>query len=149
MFKAAFALLLLPAALAAEPAPYRIWKASDLRTSGKRLATTIDANKVSSESQGDFGGYATSLTHREGNGEAEVHAATTDIFIVQSGAATVVLGGKVAKARNIGPGEIRGPSIDGVLNMLSRPATSCKSRPERHIRCWSMPARRSPISSSR
>ena len=113
MSKLAIALLLAAAAWAADPAGFRIWKADQLTKSGKRLAPKIDANKLAGESLGEFGNHAASITHREGNGEAEVHAGMTDIFVIQSGGGTVVIGGKVAKSRTTGPGEIRGPSIDG------------------------------------
>lgn len=110
MFRTAF-LLLLP--LAAAPAQEaRLWKAADLKKSGARLSAKIDTNKFAGETLGDYGKYSTNLTHREGDGEAEIHAATTDIFIIQSGGGTVVTGGKIARSRTIGPGEIRGPSIE-------------------------------------
>lgn len=48
---------------------------------------------------------------REKSGEAEVHDAVEDIFVAQSGRATVVVG-KVTGARNTAPGEWRGGTIE-------------------------------------
>ena len=51
--------------------------------------------------------------HREGPGEAELHETQADIFIVQSGEATLKVGGTVVSPKTTAPNEIRGPSISG------------------------------------
>ena len=53
------------------------------------------------------------LSFRSRNGEVEVHKEFADLFIVLSGAATLITGGTVVNAREIKPGEIRGDSIEG------------------------------------
>lgn len=53
------------------------------------------------------------LSFRNRDGEAEVHARFADLFCVLAGAATLVTGGTVVKARTVGPGEIRGEGIEG------------------------------------
>ena len=43
----------------------------------------------------------------------EIKAALTDLFVVLDGRATLVTGGTVAGAHRIGPGEMRGSSVEG------------------------------------
>ncbi len=108
-------LILLPALslMAAEPAGFVHWKASDLKAYGAKLAPKMDAKKAAAETVAKFGNHLTMVAHREGSGEAEVHDTQADFFIVQSGEATLVHGGQVQDARTTAPGEIRGPSIKG------------------------------------
>jgi mannose-6-phosphate isomerase-like protein (cupin superfamily) len=53
------------------------------------------------------------LAHREGDGQAEWHETEVDVFVVQSGAATLIVGGTMVKAETTAPHEKRGPSIEG------------------------------------
>lgn len=53
------------------------------------------------------------LSFRSRNGEVEVHEHWADLFLILSGAATLVTGGTVVGARLIAPGETRGNSIEG------------------------------------
>lgn len=57
--------------------------------------------------------YKVHASHRDGSGQAEVHAAETDIIYVVDGTATLVTGGSVPEAKSIGPDELRGPAIVG------------------------------------
>jgi mannose-6-phosphate isomerase-like protein (cupin superfamily) len=108
-------LLFLPAValVAAEPAGFVHWKASDLKAYGAKLSPKIDAKKVATAQLGQFGNHFMMVAHREGNGEAEIHDTQADLFIVQSGEATLVYGGQVPDGKTTAPGEIRGPSIKG------------------------------------
>jgi mannose-6-phosphate isomerase-like protein (cupin superfamily) len=98
---------------AAEPAGFVHWRAGELKSYGAKLAPRMDAQKLAFEALGKFGNHSVLIAHREGSGEAEVHAAQADIFIVEEGRATLVYGGQVLDARTTAPGEIRGPSIQG------------------------------------
>jgi len=51
------------------------------------------------------------IAHPEGAGVAEYHAKQADLFVVQSGDATLVVGGEVVNPKTTAPDEIRGPSI--------------------------------------
>jgi mannose-6-phosphate isomerase-like protein (cupin superfamily) len=53
------------------------------------------------------------LLFRSRDGGAEVHENFADVFYVLDGHATLVTGGAVAGAVSIGPGEIRGSSVEG------------------------------------
>jgi mannose-6-phosphate isomerase-like protein (cupin superfamily) len=53
------------------------------------------------------------VAHREGSGEAEYHATQADIFVVQSGEATLVYGGSLVDGKTTAPNEMRAASISG------------------------------------
>jgi mannose-6-phosphate isomerase-like protein (cupin superfamily) len=104
---------------AADPTDFAIWKGSELKESGKKLAPKINAQKVATESLGNWGNHNLMVAHREGSGEAELHETQADVFIVQSGEASLVVGGTVVDPKTTAPHEIRGPSIkDGVTKQL-------------------------------
>lgn len=60
-----------------------------------------------------YGNHYTMLAWRDATGAAEVHQHEADIFVVESGAATLVTGGKLINPHEQKAGEIRGSSIDG------------------------------------
>jgi mannose-6-phosphate isomerase-like protein (cupin superfamily) len=53
------------------------------------------------------------LAHREATGSSEVHEHEADIFIVESGDATIVTGGSLVNPHKEKEGEMRGTSISG------------------------------------
>lgn len=57
--------------------------------------------------------HAIHAGRREGPGQAEIHALDTDIFHILEGRGTIVTGGEVVDAREIGPNEIRGEALRG------------------------------------
>ncbi len=60
-----------------------------------------------------YGNHYLLLARRGETGSSELHEHEADIFIVQSGAATIVTGGKIVKPQTTKLGEIRGSSIEG------------------------------------
>jgi mannose-6-phosphate isomerase-like protein (cupin superfamily) len=60
-----------------------------------------------------FGNHTLSISHRDKDGLAEVHEKFVDVIIVQTGEATLVVGGKVIEPSATEPGEIRGKAIAG------------------------------------
>ena len=57
--------------------------------------------------------YKVHASHRDGSGQAEVHATETDIIYVVDGTATLVTGGTVPDAKTTAPDELRGAAIVG------------------------------------
>jgi mannose-6-phosphate isomerase-like protein (cupin superfamily) len=105
-------LFILGAALfAADPAGFNLWTAGQLKGYEKSLAAKMSAEKVASEQLAKYGNHLTMIAHREGDGVAEFHAKQADLFVVQSGEATLVVGGEVVNPKTTAPDEIRGPSI--------------------------------------
>ena len=66
-----------------------------------------------SETLKAYEGHAAMLSFRERDGDAELHERFADLFFVLSGKATLVTGGTVMGAETVGPGEVRGSSIEG------------------------------------
>src|SRR5437588_12341981 len=96
---------------AADPAGFGQWKGAELKSIEKKLAPKIDAHKIASQPLGNYGNHTLSIIHREGSGEAELHETQADLFVVQSGEATLVVGGSVVDPKTTAPNEVRGPSI--------------------------------------
>ena len=104
---------------AADPAGFGQWKGAELKSYDKKLAPKINDQKIGSASLADYGNHNLMVIHREGSGQAEWHEKQADLFIVQSGEATLVVGGTVVDPKNTEPHEMRGPSIkDGVSKHL-------------------------------
>jgi mannose-6-phosphate isomerase-like protein (cupin superfamily) len=104
---------------AADPAGFGQWKGAELKSYDKKLAPKIDAQKIGSAPLANYGNHNLMVIHREGSGQAEFHEKQADLFIVQSGEATLVVGGTVVDPKTTEPNEIRGPSIkDGVSKHL-------------------------------
>lgn len=101
------------ALVAAEPPGFVVWSAGELKSYSKTLAQKLSPQKVATQQLGQFGNHSAMIAHREGDGEAEVHEGMVDVFVVQTGSATLVVGGEVVGGRATGPGEIRGTSIQG------------------------------------
>jgi mannose-6-phosphate isomerase-like protein (cupin superfamily) len=107
------ALLVATPLMAAEPPGFVYWSSADLKAYGGKLAPKMNAGKVAAEQLAKWGNHSAMVAHREGDGEAEVHQGQADVFVVQDGEATLVIGGEVEGGRTTAPGEIRAPSIKG------------------------------------
>jgi len=110
----AIALMMAAAALpAGSPPGFDLWKSGDLHAFGKSLSPKINAQKMATQALVSYGNHNALIAHREGDGEAEVHETQHDLMVVESGEATLVVGGTILDPRTTAPHEIRGPSIRG------------------------------------
>ena len=73
-----------------------------------------------SETLKEYPQHATMLSFRARDGVAELHENFADLFVVLDGRATLVTGGTVVGAETVGPGEVRGTSIEGGLRQELR-----------------------------
>ena len=105
MKKSATLLFLTTAAAAlvwaTDPQGFKIWKAQELKSYAK------------SEMLGDFGNHNTRMTYRDNDGEVEVHDNWTDVIVVESGEATLMIGGTPVNPKNTAPGEWRAMTATG------------------------------------
>ena len=104
--------LILPL-IGAEPAGYKHWTPAELKERTKALSPKIDAHKIATERLANFGNYHALAVRREGSGQAELHEHWADLFVVQSGSATLLVGGTIPNGKTTAPGEIRGSTIQG------------------------------------
>jgi mannose-6-phosphate isomerase-like protein (cupin superfamily) len=108
-------LMLIPTVLAfaAVPAGYNHWTAEQLGAREKELHKAMK-NGLASETLANWGNHLLLKTRRESSsGQAEFHEQQADLIIIQSGQATIIVGGKIVNGKATAPNEIRGTSIEG------------------------------------
>jgi mannose-6-phosphate isomerase-like protein (cupin superfamily) len=91
------------------------WTAASLSSLSEPLAAaaTSDAHHAAVKQLSAYKNEYFLLAHREGDGQAEWHETEADIFVVQSGSATLVVGGTLTGAETTAPHEKRGGAIQG------------------------------------
>lgn len=98
---------------ASDPTGFGLWKASLVSNSEQELSTKMDDQKFSWQGLGTYDNHLIGISHREGDGSAELHETQTDIMIVEAGSATLILGGTMVAPKTVKPHEVRGTSIEG------------------------------------
>ena len=83
---------------AGDPPGFSLWKSAELKGFAKTLAPKMNDKKVATQTIANYGNYSFMVAHREGSGEAEYHEKQADVFVVQSGEATLVVGGELVDA---------------------------------------------------
>jgi mannose-6-phosphate isomerase-like protein (cupin superfamily) len=109
-------LLLVAGALrvsAADPPGVEHWTAAQLKELGPALAKKMSPQKVASQQLASFDNHNVLVAHREGDGQAEVHRRQVDVFVIQSGEATIRVGGELVGGKEVRPNEMLGTSING------------------------------------
>jgi mannose-6-phosphate isomerase-like protein (cupin superfamily) len=89
------------------------WTSAELLGFEQKLAPKMSAQKVATQALAAYGNHSFLVAHREGSGEAELHETQNDVMVVESGEATLIVGGTVVNPRTSAPHEVRGPSIHG------------------------------------
>jgi len=92
-------------------ADIEVFSHKELQASAEKLEK--NGQGFAAETLARWGNHYTMLAVREQTGSAEVHEHEADFFVVESGDATLVSGGKVVNPRTEKAGEIRGSSIEG------------------------------------
>jgi uncharacterized RmlC-like cupin family protein len=100
-------------AIAEVPAGYEHWTSEQFATHEDALHKATK-NGLAGETLGHWGNHLLLKTRREASsGQAELHEKQADLIIVQSGRATIIVGGKVVGGQTTVPNEIRGTSMEG------------------------------------
>lgn len=90
------------------------WTAKELKGYEKPLREQVSGpNKTSSVKLADYGSSNVAISHREAYGIPEVHAHMDDYFVVESGEATLIVGGEVVNPKSPEANETRGDAIKG------------------------------------
>ncbi len=97
------------------PAGFEHWTAADLQTVNKTLAekAATDSHHAASKTISDYPNDLFMLAHREADGQPELHETQADVFVVESGSATLVVGGTMVNAETTAPHEKRNGTIQG------------------------------------
>ena len=85
----------------------------------RKLAEFSDGS--ASETLHEYPQYHTMLSFRSRDGLVEQHADFADVFYVLDGRGALITGGTIVGANDIGPGEVRGVSIEGGSRQELRP----------------------------
>jgi len=89
----------------------KVWSAADI---AKRLSSAKpEAHQVKGTALDHSNGYRMSANRRDASGIAELHEKVDDVFVIESGEATLITGGKIPGAKTTAPNEVRGQSIEG------------------------------------
>ena len=101
------------------PAGFQHWSSAELQTLAKSLAASAatDAHKAASSIIADYPNELFMAAHREADGVAELHETQVDIFFVQSGTATLLVGGSLEGANTIAPHEKRNGVIKNAASV--------------------------------
>ena len=90
---------------------------ADLYTTGDLAAIRAKLEKkrtsFAKEDLKRYGNHYTMVAYREATGSSEIHEHEADIFVVQKGAGSIVIGGKMEGGHQTAAGELRGTSING------------------------------------
>ncbi len=108
-------LLLAAGAQEAAPAGFEQWTPASLKRFENKMHAdaTADPHHFAVELLADFPNDSAMLVHREFDGPPEWHETQVDIFFVQSGSATLVVGGTLVNGETVGPHEKRNGTIQG------------------------------------
>jgi mannose-6-phosphate isomerase-like protein (cupin superfamily) len=106
---------LIPTAQEPTPAGFELWTAASLKQLGDNLnaEAASDPHHFAVKQLSDFPNETFLLVHREGDGQVEWHQTQADVFFVQSGSATIVVGGTLVNGETVAPHEKRNGSIQG------------------------------------
>src|SRR6266850_587782 len=104
------------------PAGSEHWTPATLQGATRALAAdaATDPHHFAVKQLVDFPNEAFLLVHREADGQVEWHETQGDVFFVQSGSATLIVGGTYLNGETVAPHEKRNGSIqDGARQKLS------------------------------
>jgi mannose-6-phosphate isomerase-like protein (cupin superfamily) len=107
--------LLVVVAQEGAPPGFEQWTTASLKQDGQKLRSdaTTDPHHFAVELLADFPNDSAMLVHRESDGQAELHETQADIFFVESGSATLVVGGTLLNGETVSPHEKRNGTIQG------------------------------------
>lgn len=97
------------------PAGFKHWSAASLKQLGQSLnqQAATDPHHVAVKQLSDFSNELFLLGHRVADGQVEWHETQADVFVVQSGSATLLVGGTMVNGETVAPHEKRNGSIQG------------------------------------
>lgn len=107
--------IFLVAARQTAPEGFEHWTKASLESVSQILAgdAASDPHRFAVKQLADFPNEAFLLVHREADGAVEWHETQIDIFLVQSGSATLLVGGTYRNGETVAPHEKRNGTIEG------------------------------------
>lgn len=107
--------VLVVTAQEAGPPGFEQWTSASLKqlTSSMGPEAAGDPHHFAVRQLSDYGNESFLLVHREADGQVEWHETQIDVFFVQSGSATLLIGGTLLNGETVGPHEKRNGTIQG------------------------------------
>ncbi|MGH9504161.1 MAG: cupin domain-containing protein [Terriglobales bacterium] len=107
--------MLMVSAEEAVPEGFQHWTGASLKELGQTLKTEADASShhMSTRRLADFPEDTFMLSRRQADGVVEWHENQADLFLVESGSATLVVGGTMVGGETTEPHEKRNGTIQG------------------------------------
>jgi mannose-6-phosphate isomerase-like protein (cupin superfamily) len=105
------------------PKDYAQWTSASLKQIQGELSTQAakDAHHLALRRLADFPNELFLVAHREADGQPEWHETQVDVFVVQSGTATLLVGGTMVGAETTEPHEKRNGTIQGGVRQKMSP----------------------------
>jgi mannose-6-phosphate isomerase-like protein (cupin superfamily) len=97
------------------PPGFELWTPASLKQLTSSLSTEAggDPRHFAVRQLSDYSNESFLLVHREADGQVEWHETQIDVFFVQSGSATLLIGGTLLNGETVGPHEKRNGTIQG------------------------------------
>jgi mannose-6-phosphate isomerase-like protein (cupin superfamily) len=97
------------------PAGFAHWDQSFLEQAGAKLevGAASDPHHFAVQQLGDYPNDSVLLVRRKADGPPEWHETQVDVMLVQSGSATLVVGGTLVNGETVAPHEKRNGTIEG------------------------------------
>lgn len=97
------------------PAGFEHWQTSSVQSMDRALSAeaATEPHHLAVKQLSDYPNEAFLLAHREADGVPEWHETQADVFFVQSGSATLVVGGTLLNGETVAPHEKRNGTIQG------------------------------------
>jgi mannose-6-phosphate isomerase-like protein (cupin superfamily) len=97
------------------PSGFEQWTAATLKPALVAMTEEAprDPHRFAVRQLADYPNDSFLFVHRAGDGQVEWHETQADVFFVQSGSATLVVGGQLVNGETVGPHEKRNGSIVG------------------------------------
>lgn len=118
-----FSLLVIPFLAVNSQAPtptgFEHWSVADIQSLVKTLTANAaaDPHKAASKIIADYPNDLFMMAHREADGSPELHETQADVFFMQSGSATLLVGGTMEGAETVAPHEKRNGTIKGAARV--------------------------------
>jgi mannose-6-phosphate isomerase-like protein (cupin superfamily) len=114
------------------PEGFQHWTSASLRQIGQELRTEAAPapHHVAGRRLADFPNELFMLSHREADGVVEWHETQADIFFIQSGSATLVVGGTMVGGETVEPHERRNGKIQGGVQKQLSPGDVVRIPPK-------------------
>jgi len=114
------------------PEGFQHWTSASLSQIAKELRTEAATapHHVATRRLGDFSNDLFMLAHREADGIPEWHETQADVFFVQSGSATLVVGGTMVGGETVEPHEKRNGKIEGGVRKQLSPGDVIRIPPK-------------------